>query len=366
MKILIIPEYGEFGGTLTFFLKLLKFYKDNEFEIGVLIQKNQAAPEILSLLENSGVTLYIVSNRKQLFFKSYFSILYDLFVCTGVYKKFRPDIVHVSNGTPYLMLGAFIFRTPIIFTLHTYPGKSLALGMRLYLRLFLNKRKKLTTVSKYSANIIAQRMSVSESEIEVIYNSFSRSAFHENSCLDQNIEEITILTVGHLTWYKNPEVWLSVAHNVVTRHSNVKFIWLGDGDYIEEMKSNIKKINLQEKILVPGFSKNVDYFYSKASIYFQPSLIESHGIAVVEAMSHSLPCITSSVGGLPESVIDGDTGFVCNPNDIDEFTDRLLYLINSIDLRKKMGLAGRRRAELLFSESVQESKMLFLCRKITE
>ena len=94
-----------------------------------------------------------------------------------------------------------------------------------------------------------------------------------------------------------------------------------------------------------------------SDIYFQPSLIESHGLSVVEAMRYGLPCVVSNTGGLPESVVNGKTGHVVGANDIDGMVDQIVLLLRNPALRETMGRAGCERYETCFEEHKWNEQM---------
>lgn len=363
-KILIIPTYDTYGGTLTFFLKLLKFHQNNQMETAVLIPENQTYPDILEIFGTLQIEVYKSTSRPNLFFKPYFSLLYDITFCWKAYWSFRPDLIFVSSGAHDLMLGILLYPVPVIFAVHTTPPPEVKNKKRVAMRLFTNflcrfGSKLFLTVSQFSARSIHNYMGVPADYIQVIHNSY-RSDLVKEIGLKQRI----VLTIGHVVGYKNPEVWLSVAKKVLLTQPDVQFVWLGDGISLSHIRQEVSQSGLEEKIILPGYRSNVDAYYNKAIIYFQPSLVESHGIAVVEAMAHGLPCVVSNIGGLPESVSDSETGFTCAPDDVDSFSTRILQLLTDFDLRNKMGQSGQQRAEHLFSEVVQERKILDLYQSL--
>jgi len=135
---------------------------------------------------------------------------------------------------------------------------------------------------------------------------------------------------------------------------------LGDGELLAPMREMVKTLGLEDRILLPGFVTDPYTWYEKSQVYFQPSFRESHGIAVLEAMSHGIPCVVADTGGLPESVINNETGFVCSPGDVTCFADSILALLGDPELHGRMGLAGRLRTKEYFSEPEQEQKIVAL------
>lgn len=360
MKILIIPEYGSRGsGTLIYLAKLLEIHKRNQIETAVLVEKKQLIPEAKVVFEQAGIKIFVSPNRHRIFFLPGLSIIFDICFCRRALRSFKPELIHVSAGTPGLLLGALFYRLPLLFTMHTYPVKKMWV-CKLLFSYWINHSAKVlfATVSKYSAANINKYMDIESGIIEVVYNSCRQS---ENNDKARNF---IILTVGHVVEYKNPECWFEVAKKVLSIRPDVKFIWLGAGDLLARMRERVREAGLGSQIILNGYCDHVESYYDKAMVYFHPSKIESHGLTVIEAMSHGLPCVTSNVGGLPESVVDGETGFTCSPENVDLFEARILELLNIPTLRDRMGAFGKNRAEYLFPEAIQEEKIVALYRSM--
>ena len=128
----------------------------------------------------------------------------------------------------------------------------------------------------------------------------------------------------------------------------VEFLWAGEGELLDDYRDKVKKENIS-RIKFLGFQKNIAELYTQSDIYFQPSLRESHGIAVVDAMIMGIPCVVSSAGGLPESVINEETGYVIDPSDIDAMVEKILKLLENEDLRKSLGEVGKEIYKTKFS-----------------
>ncbi|WP_288507208.1 glycosyltransferase [uncultured Treponema sp.] len=160
---------------------------------------------------------------------------------------------------------------------------------------------------------------------------------------------INILFVGRLDTQKNPLGLLEVARKVVEKKSNVKFSLVGDGEFYDLCKNYIKENNLEKNIYLAGWQTNPGEFYAKADIFVCFSIYEAFGLMFLEAGCFHLPICATNVEGIPEVVIDGETGLLCNPNDENAMANNILKLCDEKQLRHKMGEASYKRATEVFS-----------------
>ncbi|MBA4369087.1 MAG: hypothetical protein C0403_15775 [Desulfobacterium sp.] len=370
MKILLIADYGATGGTRKFFFMLLKLHLRNKIHTAILIQHNQADNEVMEFCHKHGIPVFQMLDRTPSDFHPYYSIRYEIKQYAKAVQEYNPDIIIVSDGNNAVNLGAFFLKKPLLVWLHGYPMSWLhdhpitqsrlkSSGIRLLRRFTPTRKKKYITVSNYSAEKNHQNLGIPKRYIQVIYNSFD-----DNICNDQVQKEPIVLTASHVVDYKNPDVWLAVAQNVVSANKSVKFIWLGDGSKLDDMRKVVTAEKLEDRIQFLGHRSDVKTFYGRSMIYFQPSLIESFGLSIVEAMANGIPCVVSNAGGLPESVIDGETGFIAHPDNVSQFSQYIVRLLNQQELREKMGTAGKKRAFQYFYESVQEKNILTIYKQL--
>lgn len=358
LKILLIPDYSKFGGTRSFFFRLLDVHKKNGIATGVVLEEKQLDEMVAKRLRADDVMLYPVANRSRLAFNPWFSWLFDIKKVFKAYRYYRPDLIVVSNGTPGIMLGALLFPVPVLFVMHTYPDRY-PWPLRVLWSLFCQPGKKqFLTVSSFSASEITRNMGIPPDRISVVYNSYERQVDRTKSTTP------LVLTLGHVVNYKNPEIWLQVATRVVREKPGTRFVWLGDGPLLQQMRDEVKQLKMDDSISFDGYCQGVDDYFARASIYFQPSLIENHAISLLDAMASGLPCVASNVGGTPESIVDQETGFLCVPDDVEQYSKRLIQLLDDLTLAKRMGIAGHARAERIFAPHIQEAVFLKLYKTL--
>ncbi len=399
-RVLVVPEYDTFGGTLTFFLQLLQMHQQHGIRTAVLVQPRQAGPDMLARFAELGVQpsdiyvqtwgavgprvrriaqtlkrldtrlgtkfeypIYAVRGKLQ----QHVPQLYDWLFARHAVSAFRPDLIVTINGDPGSRLGVMLFGCPTINVIQTYPTTQLQSGLRRLANWISRRpRKHFVTVSRFSANLIQQNLGVNAHAISVIPNSY-RPPDAPLPLPNTASTPPTVLTIAHMNDYKDPETWFAVAQRIVQQQPNTRFVWLGNGHLYDAMCERIRAAGLAAQLIAPGYindQRELERHYAAASVYYQPSLIESQGIAVADAMARGLPCVVSNVGGLPESVLDGETGYVCPARDAEAMSTRLLALLNDADLRCRMGEAGRQRAQATLSFAAQMRQYMALYAKL--
>lgn len=137
-----------------------------------------------------------------------------------------------------------------------------------------------------------------------------------------------------------------------------KYIILGDGPDKEFIKAEISRLGLEHDVLLGGWvdQNTVNQWLRRASIYVLLSIEEGFNNSVMQAQSFGLPCVVADAGGLPENVINGETGFVVRRYDSDDCMKALRTLIVDESLRKQFGSRARSRMESDFELSIQVEK----------
>lgn len=123
----------------------------------------------------------------------------------------------------------------------------------------------------------------------------------------------------------------------------------------------IKQKNLNNSVIYhgPKYNKEKEHFWGVASLFVFPTFYadECFPLVILEAMQHNLPVITTNEGGIPDIVIDGKTGYICERKNAKQLANRIELLLNSPTLRKEMGEAGRRLYEECFTSDIFENRL---------
>ncbi|MFC1824175.1 glycosyltransferase family 4 protein [Thermodesulfobacteriota bacterium] len=159
--------------------------------------------------------------------------------------------------------------------------------------------------------------------------------------------------IGALIPRKAPRDLILAAKKLISKGFQVLFIFVGDSISADEeyalMTQNLpEKIGIGSYIQFVGFQLDPFSWVKRFDIFVMPSREDPCPLAVFEAMYFRKPVIGTNVGGIPEQISDGETGFIVPKNDPEALAEKLQILIDTPSLRKKMGEAGQRRVTTQF------------------
>ena len=157
-----------------------------------------------------------------------------------------------------------------------------------------------------------------------------------------------ILTVGRLLIIepgKGVDTVIRALPTVLQAAPHAFFVVVGDGDQRPFLEGLADDLGVRHKVLFVGHvgERELKDYYKKATVVVMPSRQEGFGLVFLEAMAFGKPVIGGDVGGTPDVIVDGETGFLVKYGDVDTLAERLIRLLNDRDLCKRMGAAGRQR-----------------------
>lgn len=159
-------------------------------------------------------------------------------------------------------------------------------------------------------------------------------------------ETLVLGCLARIEYEKNP---LFVVELLKSLPENVQCVWIGDGRLRQSLEQRIQSEGLQSRFRITGWEKDAAQFLSGFDVFLLPSLYEGLPLALLESMAASVPSVVSNLDGVQGVISHGVDGYVCPVNDVQAWRSALQSLIESPDLRSRIGLAARRRYESEFS-----------------
>ncbi|MBU4292634.1 MAG: N-acetyl-alpha-D-glucosaminyl L-malate synthase BshA [Actinobacteria bacterium] len=216
----------------------------------------------------------------------------------------------------------------------------------------------ITCVSNYLKKSTEEIFKIKK-DMRVIYN-FVNTERYRKECLDrENVDFLKHIKKGdkvisHISNFRPVKRIQNIikAFCKISREVQSKLLLVGEGPEAARCKIMVEKLKLEDKVVFLGRYDNIIPVLSASDLYMLPSKSESFGLSALEALSCSVPVIGINAGGLPEVVIDGQCGYLCDPDDIKSLANRALKILSSEELAKKMGQEARKRAKLFDSSII--------------
>lgn len=164
--------------------------------------------------------------------------------------------------------------------------------------------------------------------------------------LNLSDRDIVIMTVGRLVGLKGISYAIGATEKIVRKGYPVKYFLIGEGEERTDLQMRVKRLRMEGHIFFLGNVPNATLpgYYSLASLAVFPTVAEeSFGISVAEAMACGVPCVSTTMGAIPE--VAGDAGYLVRPRNEEALADAFEKLISDDTLRDRLRTEGRRRIE---------------------
>ena len=268
-------------------------------------------------------------------------------------KAFKPDVIHIASPSP---LGDFAFqfkrrrKIPVITIYHTHflsyidyylrtlpflvrpAKKTVAFGQKMFYDqsdlMYIPTQQMVSELNAFGFD--TGKMKIWQRGINHTLFNPKKKDLSVIRAITKN-EKPNIIFASRLVWEKNLGTLIKVYRESKERGDKYNFIIAGDG---------VAKEVLEEKMPDAFMLGKIDHeklatLYASADVFLFPSVSETYGNVVVEAMASGCPCVIAKGGGSQSLVNHGETGFLCEPNNPTDYLDRVDEIIDSDELRDR-------------------------------
>lgn len=217
--------------------------------------------------------------------------------------------------------------------------------------------------SCHTKSLLEEMWQISSERIKIVHPPISEEAIRESAVLEptsRKDDELSLVTVCRLVKGKGIDLVLRALKILAARGIPYRYVIGGDGRERESLEALADELRLRDKVHFKGsvegqgkwrLLRNADVFVMASR--FDPTIRwpwqESFGIAFVEAAAFGVPAVGSRSGGIPDAVIDGETGILVPEESPQDLADALTLIYQKPEMRKQMGVAARERARRQFS-----------------
>ena len=367
----VSPEYWPLsGGTGAYVYYLSNELMKNGYNIWVVTGSDQT----LDVRVNEQLNVSFLKIPKVPVVKSFMLAASSYRKLNSVRGTVNVDVTHANLPlTPNFAVPPNFGKT-LVCTVHsTWKGEAQAIrgepysrlnanekfmvSFNWFLRIFeekmLERANKIIAVSHFTKQELLKYYNVPEDKIRVIHNGVDTKKFKPaqdkrkiKAELGFNPDDLAIVSVGRLYARKGLFTLIESMPAVVKQFKNAKFIISGKGqsDEMRKLVNYADKLGVKDSIIFTGYfpDKKLPKLYQAADVFAFSTFYEHHPFAVLEALSTGLPVVTTNVGGIPETIENGENGFLVEPFNPNQFADRILYLLEHPAEAAEMGSLARK------------------------
>jgi sugar transferase (PEP-CTERM/EpsH1 system associated) len=274
-------------------------------------------------------------------------------------RRLRPAILHTYNiGTLEYNATAMLAGVPV--RIHAEHGRdSVEIDGKhrtynLLRRLLIPVIDAYVPVSDDLNHWLRETIRVPKRKIAQVINGVDTDRYAPS---DQNTAEMPrpfwIGTVGRADRIKNHAGLVEVFERLLQRFASPQFdlrlAIVGDGPLLDTLRTQVDTKGWTDKVYLPGARTDVAEIMRSFSVFVLPSLSEATPVVILEAMATALPVVASRVGGVPQLVLDQQTGILVDPHDLEGFADAIAMYILDPSLGEAHGAAGRNHIQARYS-----------------
>lgn len=274
-------------------------------------------------------------------------------------RAYRPDIVHTHQSKAGLLgrAAAVAMRAPVrLHTFHGtvfdgYFGPRMSAMFQLAERAAARSTTRLIVLSDGQRDDLAARRIGGSGRVAVVplgleleqFRGIDREA--TRAALGIDADAVVLVAVGRFAPIKRLDRLLRVFRRVADQRPEARLCIVGDGPLRPDLEQLAGTLGIAEAVSFVGWSSRMPEWYAAADLAVNSSDSEGTPLALIEAAAAGRPAVAGRVGGIPDVVVDGESGFVVDPDDEGAFAERILRLIDDTSLRAAMGAAAARGAD---------------------
>lgn len=196
-------------------------------------------------------------------------------------------------------------------------------------------------------NMIPKLKEIGFSDNQIVFSPLgARDEFFE---ITPNYSSQTFIAIGRFAAMKSPLLTIKAFHLVLKKFPNAKLIFAGDGELLADSKNLVTELGIQNSVDFPGWISPEQQLtlLSKSAVFVQHSVTTEVGdaegtpVAILEASASGLPIVSTKHGGIIDTVIDGETGFLVDENDWKKMGEKMLQLLENPLLISTLGQRGK-------------------------
>lgn len=173
-------------------------------------------------------------------------------------------------------------------------------------------------------------------------------------------------TVAALAPEKDPLTFAETAARLLAAGRDLRFVWMGEGRLRPAMEARLRALGIAARVSLTGFRDDVAAALPDLDLFLFTSSIEGLGTSLLDAQAARVPVVATAAGGIPEAVLDGETGLLAPPGDAAALAERAARVLDDRALARRLVEAGERRVRDAFGIEVLADRTLAIYREVLD
>lgn len=329
----------KWGGGEKWHFEMASFLSSKNYDVHFIASKGGVLAE---KLENTTIKTFFIDVKN-------FTFLNSVKVNkTANYLKTNKLQVVIINSSQDMKFGGLAAKKASVTHIIYRRGSAIPISKSIINRYFFSN-----IVTNVIANSIETKKTINEkgflfpkSKIFVLRNGIETQVYLDAATLKKHKRldnKIILGNIGRLVKQKNQLFLIEVAKKLKDKNINFELRIGGEGRLREKIENKIAAYQLEKRVILEGFVKRPEIFLDSIDVFLLPSLWEGFGYVIAEAMLLKKPIIAFNISSNPELVTNNKHGYLTKNNDVEDFTKKIIYLINNPQIREEMGILGSKK-----------------------
>ena len=293
------------------------------------------------------------------------------------------SIVHTNSNRRFEgALAASLTGIPHLYLAHIQYEPDMPLFQRLplsqasFAQLMIELSNKIVAVSNSVGVTLASQ--ITDEKLQVIHNGIELNLFdialtNKSNRLKEELEipldHLLITAIGRIVPDKGFDYFVDAARLILQHHNNVHFVIAGSEEncvFTSQLKQKIIDYAMSDNFHFLGFREDVADILAVTDIFVLSSRKEGHPYVMLEAMTSECAVVASNCAGVEETIEEGISGFIVPIGDINAMAERLISLINSIELRHSLATSAKKRIKAFFTAEKTATELMAVYEKLLQ
>ena len=334
-------------------LALARHLDRAKYDFGICVIEN-ARSDLRLAIERCGCPFYDLNVSRR--FYNVFNLIRIVYGFYRVFKHTKPHIVqtHALHANLLARPAAKLAGVPIVIATENCAPDIERHVLRRCLNAPLHLLNRLLDVCTHRIVVVSEHLrrwkgAKSAVKIEMIPPPFDVEAFDTAQPSSSahlvlgDASQPVIGVVGRLSPEKGHRYLIAGMTDILAHVPQARLWIVGDGPLRSKLEAQVRRLNLDERVTFLGYQRDVFAHLARIDILVVPSLSEAFSLVTVEGMAMARPVVGTRVGGIPEIILDGETGLLVPPRDRAALAQACQYLVMHPETGREMGRRGRER-----------------------